>query len=197
VTHGDWKLEGSAFKGREPDQHRWDIEAPKLDSAAARLSWNPTSNWSLQGSWAHLTSPEQLEPEQNQTRWSASAIYTVAFGDGGYWSTTAAWGRRSAGHADLDAWALESAVKFLRDWTVFGRLEQTQNNELVTTADHHGPTYRVGKLSLGAVRDFAVTPHVSFGVGGLYAVNFIPDALQPAYGEEPSGGMAFVRLKLQ
>src|SRR5262249_51152038 len=129
--------------------------------------------------------------------WSASAIYTVAFGEGGYWSTTAAWGRRSAGHADLDAWALESAVHFLRDWTVFGRLEQTQNDELVTTDDPHGATYLVGKASLGAVRDFAVSRHVSLGLGGLYAVNFVPDALQPAYGDEPGGAMAFVRLKLR
>jgi hypothetical protein len=197
VTRGDWKLEGSAFKGREPDQHRWDIETPKLDSAAARLSWNPTPNWALQASWAHLKSPEQLEPDEDQTRWSASAIYTVAFGEGGYWSSTAAWGRRSAGHADLDAWALESAVRFHRDWTVFGRLEQTQNNELLPTADHHGPTYRVGKISLGAVRDVAVSRHVSLGLGGLYAVNFVPDALQGAYGDEPGGAMAFVRLKLR
>jgi hypothetical protein len=88
-------------------------------------------------------------------------------------------------------------VKFHTDWTVFGRLEQTQNNELVAAADHHGPTYRVGKLSLGVVRDFAVSRHVSFGLGGLYAVNFVPDALQPAYGDEPDGAMAFVRLKLR
>jgi len=167
-------------------------------SAAARLSWNPTKTLALQASWAHLVSPEQLEPEQNQTRWSASAIYTVPVGREGYWSTTAAWGRRGAGHADLDAWALESAVRFTGPWTVFGRLEQTQNNELAATADHHGPTYRVGKLSLGAVRDFAVTRHVSFGVGGLYAVNFVPDALEAAYGgDEPKGAMAFVRLKLR
>ena len=39
---GGWKLEASAFRGREPDQNRWDIETPKLDSHAFRLSWNPT-----------------------------------------------------------------------------------------------------------------------------------------------------------
>jgi hypothetical protein len=197
VVHGDWKLEGSAFKGREPDQHRYDIETPKLDSAAARLSWNPTSNWALQASWAHLKSPEQLEPDENQTRWSASAIYTVPFGRDGYWSTTAAWGRRTAEHDDLDAYALESAVKFNPAWTVFGRAEQTENNELVAAAGHHGPVYRVGKISLGAVRDWPVSPHLSFGLGGLYAVNFVPGALKPAYGDEPDGAMAFVRLKLR
>jgi hypothetical protein len=196
VIHGDWKLDGSVFKGREPDERRYDIEAPKLDSYAARLTWNPSPRWSLQGSWAHLKSPEQLEPDQNQTRWSASAIYTLPLGGDGYWSTTAAWGRRSSGHHDLDAWALESAVKPNAAWTIFARGEQTETNELLPAAGHHGPTYRVAKVSLGAVRDFPVARHVSLGVGGLYALNFVPSGLKPAYGGDRSGAMAFLRIKL-
>jgi hypothetical protein len=34
-------------------------------------------------------------------------------------------------------------------------------------------------------------------VGGLYAFNFMPAALDAAYGDDPSGAMAFVRLKLR
>ena len=64
------------FRGREPDEKRWDIERPRLDSTAVRLSWNPTPEWALQTSWAHEHSPEQLEPDDNQTKWSASAIHT-------------------------------------------------------------------------------------------------------------------------
>ena len=52
-------------------------------------------------------------------------------------------------------------------------------------------------MSLGAVRDFRVTDHLAFGVGGLFAVNFVPNALAPAYGgHNPTGAMGFVRLKL-
>ena len=36
------KIEASAFRGREPDQHRYDIEAPRLDSFSARVSWART-----------------------------------------------------------------------------------------------------------------------------------------------------------
>src|SRR5690606_36616501 len=104
VTAGGWKLEASRFRGREPDEHRYDIETGALDSTAVRLAWNPTANWSLQASWADVTSPEQLEPDEDQKRWSASAIRTVPLPGGGWWSTTAAWGRRSSGHEDLDAW---------------------------------------------------------------------------------------------
>src|SRR5262249_14655324 len=33
-TWRDVKVEGSIFTGREPDQHRWDIEEPRFDSYA-------------------------------------------------------------------------------------------------------------------------------------------------------------------
>ena len=83
----------------------------------------------------------------------------------------------------------------MHGWTVFGRGEMTQNRELTDVED--GPAYRVGKVSLGAVRDFQIGNHLALGAGGLFAVNFVPDALARAYGgHNPTGAMAFVRLKL-
>src|SRR5512141_2581211 len=35
-THDVWKIEASAYNGREPDQHRYDIETGSLDSSAVR-----------------------------------------------------------------------------------------------------------------------------------------------------------------
>lgn len=197
VVAGPVKLEVSRFHGREPDQHRWDIETGALDSTAARISWNPGANLSLQASWARVRSPEQLEPDADQTRWSASAIYTRQFGDGGWWSTTAAWGRRTSEGVSLDAFILEGAVQPWRNWTLFGRAERTDNNELTTVGGHAGPVYTVAKVSAGVIRDFAVSDHVLVGVGALYSRNFAPDALSAAYGGAPSGAMAFLRLKLR
>ena len=196
-VHGDWKVEASGYKGREPDQHRYDIEAPKLDSTAVRLSWNPTANWSLQASWADEKSPEQLDPEVNQRKLSASAIYTVPLGDHGWWSTTAAWGRRSSQGIYLDAWVLESAVKPNAAWTIFGRAERVDNDELISVAGHHGPVFTVGKVSVGAVRDWPLSNHLSVGLGALYAFDFVPSALDAAYGRDPRGGMVFTRIKLR
>ena len=195
-VHDDWKVEASRYRGREPDQHRWNIETGALDSTAVRFSWNPSANWSLQTSWADEKSPEQLEPEANQTKWSASAIYTVPVGKDGWWSTTAAWGWRKSDGIALQAWALESAVKPSAGWTIFGRAERVENNELTFAAGHAGPTYTVGKVSLGAVRDWAVSTHVSVGLGALYAFDFLPGALDAAYGSDPRGAMLFGRLKL-
>jgi hypothetical protein len=198
VVLGDWKAEASAYNGREPDQHRYDIETGALDSTAVRLSWNPTRNWSLQTSWADEISPEQLEPGVDQHKVSASAIYTVDLGGHRWWSTTAAWGRRSSQGVDLDAWVLESSVKPTAAWTVFSRAEHVQNDELIAALLDHGPVFNVGKVSLGAIRDFPVSEHLLFGVGALYSLDFLPGALKAAYGSsDPHGAMAFVRLKLR
>jgi len=197
VVVGPVKVEASRFHGREPDQRRYDIETGKLDSTAVRLSWNPGPNWSLQGSWADVTSPEQLEPDDDVRKWSASAIYTRRLGDGGWWSATAAWGRRDSGHEALDAYVLESAAKLDADWTVFARAERTENNELVSVGGHHGPTYRVGKASIGAIRDWRVARHLKLGLGALYAYNWVPAGLQALYGGSPDGAMVFLRLKVE
>ena len=190
-VHGDWKLEASRFRGREPDQHRYDIETGDLDSSAVRVSWNPTQNWSLQASWADVASPEQLHPEQNETRWSASAIYTHALGEHGWWSATGAFGakQRSDG-VTLDAWLAEAALHPNQSWTVFTRAESIETDELAPGV------HRVGRLSLGAIRDWRIHAHAVFGVGALVEAHFTPSALDASYDGEPLGAMGFVRLKI-
>jgi hypothetical protein len=193
---GNVKAEVSRFNGREPDQHRWNIETGALDSTAVRLSWNPTRTLSLQGSWGHFTDPEQLEPGVDQKRWSASALYAREIAPGWKLAGTLAWGRKTIHDHKDDAYVAEASVKHA-GWTVFGRGEITENRELVEDPEEHGPAYRVGKASLGAVRDFRIGKNLSIGGGGLFSVNFVPDSLAPLYGgNHPTGAMGFVRLKL-
>ena len=193
------KVEVSRFNAREPDQHRWNIETGPLDSTSVRISWNPTAQLSLQGSWGHFEDPEQLEPGVNQKRWSASLLYARDIGSGWKLANTLAWGRKTIDHhGDAlkdDAYVAEASLK-KGPWTVFGRGEMTENRELVE-AGEHGPAFDVGKVSLGAVHDLRVAEHFSIGAGGLVSLNFIPDELAPLYGgSNPVGAMGFVRLKL-
>ncbi|MGH6659814.1 MAG: hypothetical protein ACREBM_09225, partial [Sphingomicrobium sp.] len=190
------KLEVSRFNGREPDQHRWNIETGPLDSTAARLSWNPTDSLSLQGSWGDFKDPEQLEPGIDQKRLSASLLYAREVAPGWKLAGTFAWGRKVVeGHKD-DAFATEASLKH-RGWTLFGRGEMTENRELVELVEEHGPAYRVGKVSLGALRDFRIAENLTFGAGGLVSLNFVPRGLRQDYGgSNPMGAMAFVRVKL-
>ena len=198
-VHENVKLEASAFTGREPDQNRYDFDPPDLDSWAVRGSWNPTPEWSVQASYADVTGPEQLEPDENDRKLSASAIHTRSIGADGWWSTTLAWGRKTDDHDESkDGWLLESAFSPDDRWTVFARAERIETDELVPGAGGgHGDLYTVSKASIGAVRDWQVADHIRFGLGALYSLNQVPAALEPLYGGDPDGGMIFLRLKVE
>jgi Cu/Ag efflux protein CusF len=43
----------SGFHGREPDEKRWDVDTGKIDSWAARLTFDPNPNWTAQLSTGH------------------------------------------------------------------------------------------------------------------------------------------------
>jgi hypothetical protein len=193
----DWKVEASAFRGREPDQYRFDIERPALDSFAGRVSWNPTRELSLQVSYGHLTSPEQLAPDVNEDRVTASAIYTVPFGDGNLWSTTLAWGRKMLGPGgSLDAYLVESSAILKNNVTLFMRAERVAENELThDISGLEGRTFTVDKVSAGGIYDFLRTDHVKVGLGGLVSRYGIPDDLKAAYGRDLTSYMVFGRLK--
>jgi hypothetical protein len=196
LVAGDFKAEASRFNGREPDQRRFDVETGPLDSTALRLTWNPAPSLSLQASWARLIAPEQLEPGPNQTRWSASALYSHPLGRRTRLATTLAWGRRrSDGHGNRDAFLLEGAVT-RGPWTLFARGERTENDELGALGGHHGPAFQVGKVSLGALHDVRVAPHVRLGLGGLWAKSFVPAGLEPPYAGDRHGAMVFVRAAI-
>ena len=78
---------------------------------------------------------------------------------------------------------------------MFARAERVETGELDAHGGHaHGTLEPVGKLSLGAVRDWRIAPNLKFGAGGLYTFNRIPAALRHAYGRSPGGAMVFTRL---
>ena len=195
---GGFKLEASAFHGREPDQFRWNIETGPLDSAALRASWNPDEHWSLQLSRGHIHSPEQLEPKVDQTRVTASAMYQRPLESGGRWATTVAWGQdRNRPGRVLDAWLAESELMPGPRDTFFARLERVQEDELfVAGSPLAGEMFGVGKLSLGYIRDWPLTRHLKLGLGGLVSVYDLPGQVQNTYNSLHSY-MLFARLKLE
>ena len=194
IVLGRVKLEASRFNGREPDQHRWNIETGPLDSTSLRLSWNPTANLSLQGSWGHFVDPEQLEPGINQRRLSASLLYAREVAKGLKFAGTLAWGRKTVEHHADDTYVGEASLK-KGGWTLFGRGEMAENRELLGLGGQL-PAYRVGKISIGAVRDFRIAKHLAIGVGSSFSLNFVPQPLALHYGSSnPIGLMNFVRLK--
>lgn len=189
------KIEGSVFRGREPDEDRWDIESPKFDSASGRVTFNPGKNWSFQISGGHLDAPEQLEPNTDVNRYTASATYNQPL-DFGNWQTTWAWGRnRDFPGKSTDAFLLESALNIQDTHTIFGRAERVEKNELFEHGDSLEGTYIVHKATLGYVYDFPVWHHMQWGIGSSVGVNFVPDEIESVYGKTPMSYVAFMRMK--
>ncbi|HKI06023.1 MAG TPA: hypothetical protein VKK31_28855 [Thermoanaerobaculia bacterium] len=201
------KLEGSVFTGREPDENRDGIESPKMDSWSLRASWNPSPDWSFQVSRGHLKGPEQLEPETDLDRTTASAAYNRPLANGN-WQTTLAWGRNDRDGTATDALLLESAATCRRH-TLFGRAERLENDELfghghegeVPDDDHgqegsEGEAFTVGKISLGYIYDAILGDRWRGGIGLLGSVALVPEDLKTVYGDTPVSWMAFLRVKI-
>jgi len=191
------KIEGSIFKGREPNQKRWDIEPPKFDSASARFSFNPTENWAMQASYGYIDSPEQLEPNVDTRRSTTSITYNKPFRNAN-WQTTFAWGRDdNVPGKTLDGFLIESAIRIKDTYTFFSRLERVAKDELFPEGDPlHGEKFNVNKITLGCVYDLPTWNHMKWGIGSSLDINILPDRLKPSYGDTPLGFMVFARVKL-
>jgi hypothetical protein len=190
------KVEGSAFRGREPDEERWDIESPKLDSHAWRLSWNPTHALALQVSEGGLESPEELEPDVNQERTTASAMFEADW-SGGHGAVTFAWGRdRNRPGRRTDALLVEAAATLHDAQALFARFELVGKDELFAEpSPRAGEEFVVGELSAGYRRDIRLAAHVALGLGAAGTVSLLPGRLEAAYGAAPVSFLAFLHLE--
>ncbi len=198
VAEGGLKLEASSFRGREPDEARTDFETPKLDSHSFRLSWNPGPEWALQASFGRLHSPEQLEPEVDTDRATASAIWNRGF-ERGRVQGTLAWGRnRNRPGRILDALLLEGAARIGERHTALGRAEVVGKDELFAPGDPRaGRPFTVGRASAGYAYDFSIGEPITLGLGALASVSMLPPGLRDSYGEAPLSTLVFVRARLR
>ncbi len=133
VTYKFARIEASGFHGREPDEFRWNIDQGKIDSWSTRLTVQPGQNWSGQYSYGRLTSPEQLFPNENQARTTASIMYNRPFKAGNL-ASTAVWGRTRSipDNGKENSYLLEATVQFLKRNYAWTRMENAgRSNELL------------------------------------------------------------------
>lgn len=200
-----WGIEASGFHGGEPNENRWNIDAGRIDSWSARVSWMPTKNWSAQFSAGRLTKPEALEPG-DQIRTTASVSYNHQW-ETGRWTTSVIWGRvhKTAAQRNLSSYLLESVVQFHKKNYFTGRAELVARDELFADkpviqqqlAATVGTTFRVGAFTAGYTRDLHLVPHLLAGIGANAALYRVPAAIQPFYGAHPAAIYLFVRFRLR
>jgi hypothetical protein len=218
ADHGRWTVEGSAFNGREPDQHRWDFDFGALDSFAGRVWFKPSSDWELQVSSARLKDPEELEPG-TLIRSTGSASWFKKNGDDFSAVTVGAGVNVTDGANRRALFAEATRRKGLN--SVFGRLELVDVETFVLASGLTPaqlplavlpPTFcpstqshctaiapdridRVAAFTLGGVRDVLAWRGVEGGIGAAVMVYGVPGALTATHGEHPMSFQIFFRLR--
>jgi hypothetical protein len=192
VNH--FKVEGSLFNGREPNEQRYGIQFAALDSWSARLSVAPSSRWTAQYSYGRLEHPEALEPG-SERRQSASIEYVRPF-DRGSWATSAIWGRKHKvlEGRNLNSYLLESTVNFMARNYAFLRLELVDKDELFPD-DPSRPSFRIGAYTLGGARDLIQNRLWQLALGADLTFYSKPQVLNSTYGDNPVSFQIFVRVR--
>lgn len=187
-----FQLEGSSFKGREPDEERWGINPIRLDSWSVRGTWTPSPFVAVQISHGWLKEPEMQHPGEDERRTTAS----VQYARGGL-ATTFAWSRkdRVPGSA-LTAWLVEATWEVTPRHALFGRIENVANDELFPDHDSplHDRRFRVTKAEAGYAYRLPIAGPLGVALGGTLAAYDEPRELEPFYGDAPVSWTLFAKL---
>ena len=204
-TYRWFKLEGSIFNGREPDENRYDFDSHKWNSRSARFTFSPAQNWSAQLSYGLLRSPEAQEPGADIRRVTASLIYNRVLNRGN-WASSLIWGRNHVSEPgdarNLNGYTAESTVNFLDKDYLYVRLELVDKDDLLRRADRAllgiseaHPSFRIGAYTFGGARDVWTNGKLALALGGDLTFYSKPAMLNLIYGERPVSWKVFARIR--
>lgn len=193
-----FKLEGSLFTGREPDENRYNFDKMRFDSWSGRLSYNPSQYWAFQVSHGYIKSPELLHPDENVNRTTASAIFSLPLTNDRWINVTTLWGlNKTAGHDGENAVLLEGALR-LKKAEVYTRYEWVQKSveELDLDPVKYGEEtiFPVNALTAGISYDLLNIAKTRLALGGQFSVFFNERPLYDLYGRNPMALEVYLRL---
>jgi len=193
-----WKLEGSVFNGREPNEERWGFDRIRLDSYSGRFTAHLDSNWTFSVGYGFLKSPEALNPTEPVHRATASVLQGRKIGRNGQLATAIVWGaNRRAGKTTHSALVEAEAVLSVSN-TLYGRVELAQKTaeDLVLGTVAPDTKFDVAAFSAGYIREISRGRSATVGVGLQATLNVVPSRLEQAYGSTiPIGAMLLVRIR--
>lgn len=187
VDTGAITLEGSVFRGLEPDEYRYNINGPGLDSWAARAGWH-RGPWQAQFSGGRLHEPEWFEP-YDVTRLTASIAFDGAAASRPL-AVTLAWGENreyTPFRGIADGYLLEWDWRIAERLALYGRAEAARK-EILGLGFHpkgfgHPHVFSdIDALTLGAVRDVPIVRWGRLGIGGDVTVYRMSPDMDAYYG---------------
>ena len=198
VRLGQFKVEGSSFTGREPDENRYNFDKPRFDSWSGRLSYNPSKNWALQVSHGFLKSPEELHADEDVNRTTASATYALPLAKDGWLNVTALWGRnQTKDHDGENAFLLEGSWRKNR-LALHGRYEFVQKSGEELSLDEsvygHDAIFPVNTFTIGANYDLLNIGKARLATGSQFTLYHADSKLNSLFGNNPMAIQVYLRL---
>ncbi len=194
---GNFKLDGSVFTGREPDDNRFGIDRPRFDSWSLRLTYNPSDNASLQVSHGYLRSPEALEPETDVRRTTASLLLDFPFSRERRLSAAIIWGLNKPDSGEALSSFLAEVRTILRRLSIYTRIEAVRKRAHDLQVGELGDRlFNIRGLTLGISREILASGPLRFHLGAQATMYGVPSDLRRIYGRAPFSVEAYIRLGL-
>lgn len=198
IRYGQFKVEGSSFTGREPDENRYDFDKARFDSWSSRLSFNPTENWALQVSHGFIKSPELLHPEEDVNRTTASAVYSKELANNSTINATALWGMNKVKDHDGENAILAEAQWRKNKLALHSRYEWVQKGIEELSLDDavygHDAVFPVNAFTLGFNYDLLNIGRTKLAGGGQWTFYHADERLNSLYGKNPMAYEIYLRL---
>jgi hypothetical protein len=179
-----WKVEGSAFNGREPDDARYDLDLARWDSSSMRVWWLPSARWAVQASAGHLRDVEPAGGDESADidRSTASVTYHRRRAAGRWLTMTLAWGANREADGTTHAALFEATADVSSATSLFARGEVVQKTAHDLAVDDTGRAFMVSKLQAGVARTVARWRGVEARAGARGGIGIVPRALRAHYG---------------
>jgi hypothetical protein len=206
LTYGKFRLEASGFRGKEPNENRWNIDMGPIDSWSSRLTWQPGRNWVAQVSAGRIRRPETTH-EDDVVRSTASVQYTRPVRGTLGWSTSLIWARnyKTIGRYSTNAILAETVVPVTKKNLLTARAEWSQRDELFEydhdlahrIYDETGRrAHNVGAYTIGYTRELGSAGALHAAAGFNVTAYSLASTLKPYYGSTPLGASVFLRFRL-
>lgn len=206
LTYRKIRLEASGFRGKEPNENRWNIDMGPVDSWSSRLTWRPGRNWVAQVSAGRISRPETTHAD-DVVRSTASVHHTKPIRGTLGWSSSLIWARnyKTIGRYATNSFLAETLVPVSRRNLLTARFEWSQRDELFEydhdlahrifdeTGKH---AHNVAALTAGYTRELGSSGPLQTAAGFNVTAYSIASTLKPYYGSSPYGVSVFLRLRL-
>jgi hypothetical protein len=192
-----FKIDGSLFTGREPDEARYNFDRPRFDSYSYRLTVNPLKTISMQVSHAFIRSPERLNPAENINRTTASVTHVLPLtGENHFLNSTAVWGYNSSGgHHQENSFIVESNLQ-LDKLALYGKFENVDKSsaELLLSQFDEDRVFNINALTLGINYTFLRQLKTNFAIGAQGTLFVADKDLNSTYGKNPVSAEVYMRI---